>query len=244
MPCKNIIARAIVRLAALVPAASSPMFSKIVDQDSQKLVAKLTGAPVTSHRTSITVESEAIGVTRWKLTKYRSLFSCAAVTLINSSAALMIDAVVNSVRSRGGRCISFSEYLRYDESSMLARAKDSVDKFRKLGPGGVERHLPPPAAGCGNKPRFDKAVNKLLQTERRYSLLVHVAGSYLMISWRSVVPLQSRSSTKGGVICRCSCQVGLGGQPSVAGSVQSGPEMRYDRWSWRHCEGRACVFQQ
>ncbi|CAK0902123.1 unnamed protein product, partial [Prorocentrum cordatum] len=131
--------------------------------------------------------------------------AAACVSVQNRDVCKMIRQLTRSILERGGRALTWSESVRYDETPMHMRLTDT----EKAAPAAVDSAMPaaivpadgplrlaPISASCSSS-----HVAKISNTERVFSMLYHIPDvGYVGVRVPLETPIQSLSRTTGEVL--------------------------------------------
>ena len=143
--------------------------------------------------------AEKLDLDRRVLRLTRTRCACVAIAMEHADCRRMCKAFAQEVKDSGGRLLTLSHYRSYDETKMFSKQVNAPESV-----------VPLSAADMSAKDKFsivttgpmlalssETGPTKMLQTLRRYSMLVKVGGVYKTIFLR---PLGcKRSHTRLGI---------------------------------------------
>ncbi len=130
-------------------------------------------------------------IDRKKLSRTAHLHAALSLILWISNVQKSISCVVQDVRSAHGKCLTFCEGVRLDETPMKMGLIDANFPIKILG-------FPldsPEVLNALQDQTSDNAVFKLLQTEYTFGALVEIKGLYRLFVWRPPTPYLAMAAT-------------------------------------------------
>lgn len=222
--------------AASTAAAAASEDSDIFDKAARRVVEDLLNlgrAKVVSDL----AEAQRLEVDRKTLRKSRNRFASAAVLLQHTAAQKMIKSVLAAVRSRRGRAVLLSEHVRYDETPMVSRLRDSnlVYSFSSS----LEDTDGPATQGLCLIPAADMkaSAKNLLSTEYKYMMLFRCGQTFLAIHWELLVPVQALGRNNGEGYSKALALTGLDLEPFAKDFERV--QRAVATWGWSSRPGRA-----
>lgn len=146
------------------PAEGSDAFRRYMDPELAKIgshVLDLTPGARGQLVQSLSASSANLEVSRWKFTMYRAMSACAALMGQRVGAIDLVTRVVQTVIAAGGRCVCFSEYMRFDESTMYTRVPHARSDDQSEG---TQAATQVNVVNVDQKYDLDKVAAKLVQS--------------------------------------------------------------------------------
>ena len=174
------------------------------DTESAAIIDKDLSHPNASLNSgSMSWQAAQLGVSRHKLRDSRSLHACASLLTQFSEVQKMLAAIAADTRRLGGRLLTYTTVLRYDETPMKLVTVD-----RECVSGLPEeffesKQVSDDAWALLQHQMRDSAPTKLLQTEYTVSALVFVLDRYVLFSFPIVTPIQAMARTTTNVFYSC-----------------------------------------
>ncbi|CAK0894119.1 unnamed protein product [Prorocentrum cordatum] len=150
-------------------------------------------------------ECSNLGVGRRRADGILRAVAAACVSVQNRDVCRMIRQLTRSILERGGRALTWSESVRYDETPMHMRLTDT----EKAAAAAADSAMPAAIVPADGQPRLvpisascsSSHVAKILNTERVFSMLYHLPDvGYVGVRVPLETPVQSLSRTTGEVL--------------------------------------------
>lgn len=171
------------------------------DDVARRIVDRMvqTGRPKVM---SESAEAELLDTSRGKLRRVKNRFAAACILIQRNNARLMMEAVVNAVLADGGEIVCLTECARYDETPMRVRVRESADLINLSSFQG-DAGVAPALAGLTSQMKFVSELQKLLQVELKYMMLVKLGDMHCAIDWTLLVPVLLMARGTGENYSRC-----------------------------------------
>ena len=160
---------------------------------------------VESRVRSVAADSDYFKTSRDTVSKYRRLAAFACLLVQNRDVRLMLEKLIDQVKDAGGECLTWTEKISADETSLPLTVCDveGVSGLARSASASslIERSCSQQVVTVQAK---QSAVSKILQTVRQYSFLFRMqSGMFIDIFVEIVCPLQVMASKGSEVYFRC-----------------------------------------
>lgn len=159
------------------------------------LGSDLSGRNVSMNAGSATAQAERLGVSRHKLRDVRRLHAGATILVQIGDLRRVLKAVEQDTKRAGGSLVSFSTFVRYDETPMKLAVVDT-DVLLGLPTELFDvRAVSLESQNHLRQALRDTAPAKLLQMELMFSCLVRLGERFVLLAFRVVCPVQAMART-------------------------------------------------
>ena len=145
-----------------------------------------------------------LAVDRKKVSRLIHLLAAVSLILWLANLRRCVLAVARDVRAVGGRCITFFEGLRLDETPMKMGVVDASSSVELLGRPLID--FVRGDRGAWGARCQDNAIFKVLQTEYTFGALTEIQGIYRLCVWRPPTPYLAMAATSASCYFRCLVQ--------------------------------------
>lgn len=172
----------------------------MLDPETLKVVkSDMSGRNVCMPAGSMGAQSVRLATSCCKLRSVRSIHACATVLVHSQGLRSILHAIKIDIERAGGCLITFTTFVRYDETPTKLSVVDSAVLY------GLPPELLDTKAMSKESITYlkqtarDSAPTKLLQTEFLFTSSAQLADRFVLLAFRAVAPVQAMAKTTASV---------------------------------------------
>jgi hypothetical protein len=157
------------------------------------------------HISSAAADAQKFDTDPHNVSKYKRLAASATYVMSRRDAEAMTRGLIADVKRLGGVCLTWTEKIKADETSLSLKVFDTEVATLTPAPDASVSSLATQTQQLATLSSAQKATTKILQTMLYYSLLFRVPpqNTYLFVHFEVITPLQMMFSTKADVYYAC-----------------------------------------